>query len=65
MDNCRKSEPLNAEFAIEQGRQLLMVGKIEDAYKVFQEAASLDESKLESIAGMIECRLLQEDFDDA
>jgi len=30
-----------------------MVGRIDDANKVFQEASSLDESKLESIAGLI------------
>lgn len=42
-----------------------MLGKVEDAYRAFQEASSLDQSKLESIAGMIECKLLQDDFDDA
>ena len=42
-----------------------MLGKVDEAYRSFQEASSLDESKLESIAGMIECRLLQHDFDDA
>ena len=42
-----------------------MLGKVDDAYRAFQEASSLDESKLESIAGMIECKLLQQDFDDA
>lgn len=65
IDKCRKAEPLNADFAIEQGRQLIMIGQIDDAYRAFQEASSLDESKLESIAGMIECKLLLEDFDDA
>ena len=42
-----------------------MLGKVDEAYRSFQEASSLDESKLESIAGMIECRLLQHEFDDA
>jgi len=42
-----------------------MLAKVEDAYRSFQEASSLDESKLEAIAGMIECKLLQDDFDDA
>ena len=65
VEKCRKIEPLNADYAIEQGRQLVMLGKVDDAYRAFQEASSLDESKLESIAGMIECKLLQEDFDDA
>lgn len=46
IDKCRKAEPLNADFAIEQGRQLVMTGKIDEAYRVFQEASSLDESKL-------------------
>ena len=65
IDKCRQSDPVNADYAIEQGRQLIMLGKVEQAYRAFQEASSLDESKLESIAGMIECKLLQEDFDDA
>ena len=65
IDSCRKTDPLNADYAIEQGRQFIMLEQVEDAYKAFQEASSLDESKLESIAGMIECKLLQEDFDDA
>ena len=46
-------DPVNADYAIEEGRQLVMLGNIEAAYKSFQEASSLDESKLESIAGMI------------
>jgi hypothetical protein len=29
VDKCRRIDPLNADFAIEQGRQLLMLGKIE------------------------------------
>ena len=29
VDKCRKSDPLNADYAIEQGRQLLMLGRIE------------------------------------
>ncbi len=33
---CRKIDPLNADYAIEQGRQFLMLGKIEEAYKSFQ-----------------------------
>ena len=50
---------------IEQGKQYLMVGRVEEANRAFQEGSSLDEAKLESIAGMIECKLLQDDFDDA
>jgi tetratricopeptide repeat protein 21B len=42
-----------------------MLGQIDEAYKLFQEASSLDESKLDSITGMIECKLLQDDIDDA
>ena len=42
-----------------------MLGDVDEAYKLFQEASSLDESKLESITGMIECKLLQDDIDDA
>jgi hypothetical protein len=29
IDKCRKAEPLNADFAIEQGRQLVMIGQID------------------------------------
>lgn len=35
------------------GNQYLMLGQVEEAYKLFQEASSLDESKLDSITGMI------------
>lgn len=42
VDKCRKYDPLNAEYAIEQGHQLLMLGKVADAYKAYQEASSLD-----------------------
>lgn len=65
LEKCRKYDPLNADYAIELGNQLLMLGNVEEAYKVYQEASSLDESKLESITGMIECKLLQDDIDDA
>jgi tetratricopeptide repeat protein 21B len=65
MEKCRKSEPLNADYAIELGNQYLMLGQVDEAYKLYQEASSLDESKLESITGMIECKLLQDDIDDA
>lgn len=46
LEKCRKSDPLNADYAIEIGNQFLMLGEIDEAYKMFQEAASLDESKL-------------------
>jgi hypothetical protein len=29
IDKCRKAEPLNADYAIEQGRQLVMLGRVE------------------------------------
>lgn len=58
-------DPLNADYAIEIGNQYLMLGQIEEAYKMYQEANSLDSAKLDSITGMIECKLLQDDIDDA
>lgn len=42
-----------------------MLNQIEEAYKCFEEASSLDQSKIESITGMIECKLLQDEIDDA
>lgn len=42
-----------------------MIGKVQEAYQSFQQASSLDQSKLDAIAGMIQCKLLQDDFDDA
>ena len=29
IDKCRQSDPVNADYAIEQGRQLIMLGKVE------------------------------------
>ncbi len=42
-----------------------MLNQVSEAYKCFEEASSLDQSKLESITGMIECKLLQDEIDDA
>lgn len=56
---CRKLEPLNADYAIEMAYEHLMIGDFEKAYAGFQEASSLDESKIEAIAGMIECKIAQ------
>lgn len=65
IEKCRKYDPLNADYVIEQGAQLLMLNQVSEAYKCFEEASSLDQSKLESITGMIECKLLQDEIDDA
>ncbi len=65
VDKCRKADPLKADYCIEQGNQLLMLGESESAYKLFEEASSLDQSKVESITGMIECKLIQNEIDDA
>ena len=46
MEKCRRYDPLSADYAIELGNQYLMLGDIDEAYKLYQEASSLDESKL-------------------
>lgn len=35
------------------------------AYSLFQEAAALDEGRIESLSGMIQCKILQGVIDDA
>lgn len=62
---CRKLNPLNADYAIEVGAQYLMQDETEKAYSVFQEASVLDESKIETLTGMIQCKILQGVLDDA
>ena len=42
-----------------------MLGDSGKAYDLYQEAASLDETKVEAIAGMIECKISEGDIDDA
>jgi tetratricopeptide repeat protein 21B len=42
-----------------------MLDDYEKAYGLFQEAAALDEGRVESLAGMIQCRILQGIIDDA
>lgn len=36
MNKCRKIEPLNADFAIEQANQFLMLGDSTRAYELYQ-----------------------------
>jgi tetratricopeptide repeat protein 21B len=42
-----------------------MLEDYENAYNFFQEAAALDESKIESLSGMIHARILQGVIEDA
>lgn len=54
---CRSINPLHASYVIEHARIQLMLGNVAEAYQSFQEAGALDESKVETIAGMIECKI--------
>ena len=62
---CRKINPLEVDFAIEMANQYIMVKDFSQAFNLFQEAASLDESKSEALVGMIKCRIKQGMIDDA
>ena len=42
-----------------------MMEEYDKAFQLFQEAAALDESKIESLSGMILCKILQGVIDDA
>lgn len=35
------------------------------AYQYYQEAAALDETKIEALTGMIQCKILQNEVEDA
>ena len=65
LQKCRKLNPLDVDFALEMANQLLMVKDHSQAFNLFQEAASLDESRTESLVGMIKCRIQQGMIDDA
>ena len=43
----------------------MMIEEFDKAFALFQEAAALDESRIESLAGMIHCRIRQGVIDDA
>ncbi|EGR31890.1 tetratricopeptide repeat protein [Ichthyophthirius multifiliis] len=62
---CKKSNPLNANYASELAVQYLMLNDYEKAYGLFQEAAALDETKIDCLIGMIQCRLYQGVIEDA
>lgn len=65
LQKCRKLNPLDVDFALELGNQFLMIKDYGQAFNLFQEAASLDESRTESLVGMIKCRIQQGMIDDA
>lgn len=65
VDRALKLNPIEADYAIEKASIILMSGDVQTAFQLFQEANSLDESKVESLTGMIQCRLLQGKIDDA
>ena len=46
-----------AKRVLEMAVQTLMLEDYEKAYGYFQEAAALDEGRVESLAGMIQCRI--------
>ena len=65
IDKALKIRPLEADFAIEKAYHFLMMGDVQGAFNQYQEAAALDESKIDPLTGMIQCRLLQGMIDDA
>jgi len=65
IDKALKIKPLEADFAVEKAYHFLMMGDTQGAVNQYQEAASLDEGKIEPLTGMIQCRLLQGMVDDA
>lgn len=65
LQKCRKINPLDVDFAIEMGYQLIMLKDYTQAFGLFQEAASLDDSRTEPLVGMIRCRIKQGMIDDA
>lgn len=42
-----------------------MLEEFDKAFTYFQEAAALDESKIESLSGMIQCKIMQGVIEDA
>lgn len=64
-EKAQKLKPLEAEYAVEKANIVLMMGDIQAAFAQYQEATAFDESKIEPLTGMIQCRLLQGSIDDA
>lgn len=65
LERARKIKPLDADLAVELAEENLMINNTKEAYNLFQEAASLDETKMEALTGMIQCRIRQGNIDDA
>lgn len=65
IQKCRKINPIEVEFAIEMAYQYIMIKDFQQAFALFQESASLDESRTEPLIGMIRCRIYQGMIDDA
>lgn len=64
-ERARKLKPLDADLAVELAEENLMINNVKEAYSLFQEAVSLDETKIEALTGMIQCRIRQGMIDDA
>ncbi|CAD8066862.1 unnamed protein product [Paramecium sonneborni] len=65
IQKMRKVAPLLGDLCLELAQETLMLEEYEKAYGYFQEAVALDEGRTESLAGMIQCKILQGVIDDA
>ncbi|CAK75826.1 unnamed protein product (macronuclear) [Paramecium tetraurelia] len=65
IQKTRKIAPLLGDLCLELAQETLMLEEYDKAYGFFQEAAALDEGRMESLAGMIQCKILQGVIDDA
>lgn len=65
VQKCRKLNPILTEHTLELANHHVMLKDYNTAFGLFQESASLDESSLDSLVGMIKCRIYQGMIDDA
>lgn len=65
LEKCRKCKPLEADYVIESGYAFQLLGKFDKALAAYQEAAEIDESRVESLIGTLTCKLeMGEDYED-
>ena len=65
LERIREIEPMNSDFVIEMGEQRLMMEDFKSSMRCFEEAAVVNESRLEPLIGMIECRVQMGELEDA
>ncbi|XP_006977219.1 tetratricopeptide repeat protein 21B isoform X1 [Peromyscus maniculatus bairdii] len=57
--------PQQAEIATELGYQMILQGKVKEAWKWYRTAMTLNESNISAVTGLIRCQLIEGQLQDA